>query len=64
MAMVRGLIALARGLDIRLVVKGLDTAAHCNFVVEAGGLVGQGAFLATPAAAPEVERLLHTRRAA
>ncbi|HEY2336342.1 MAG TPA: EAL domain-containing protein [Burkholderiales bacterium] len=64
MAVVRGLIALARGLDIGVVVKGLDTAAHCNFVVEAGGLVGQGAFLATPAAAPEVERLLHTRRAA
>jgi diguanylate cyclase (GGDEF)-like protein len=64
MAVVRGLIALARGLDIGAVVKGLDTAAHCNFVVEAGGLVGQGAFLATPAAAPEVERLLHTRRAA
>ena len=46
--LVRGLIALARGLDMEVVVRGIDTAAHCNFVIAAGGLVGQGDFLAAP----------------
>jgi EAL domain-containing protein (putative c-di-GMP-specific phosphodiesterase class I) len=63
-AVVRGLIALAGGLDIGVVVKGIDTAAHCNFVIEAGGLVGQGAFLATPALAADIDRMLRSRRAA
>jgi len=63
-AIVRGLIALARGLGIDVVLKGIDSAAHCNFVVEAGGLVGQGAFLAPPAPAAEVDRLLRARLAA
>jgi diguanylate cyclase (GGDEF)-like protein len=62
--LVRGLIALARGLDMDVVVRGIDTAAHCNFVIAAGGLVGQGAFLAPTGLATEVEPLLATRRAA
>jgi diguanylate cyclase (GGDEF)-like protein len=62
--LVRGLIALARGLDMDVVVRGIDTAAHCNFVIAAGGLVGQGAFLAPAGLASEVEPALSVRRAA
>jgi diguanylate cyclase (GGDEF)-like protein len=62
--LVRGLIGLARGLEMEVVVKGIDSAAHCNFVIAAGGLVGQGAFLAPAGLAAEVEPLLRTRRAA
>jgi EAL domain-containing protein (putative c-di-GMP-specific phosphodiesterase class I) len=62
--LVRGLIALARGLDMEVVVRGIDTAAHCNFVIAAGGLVGQGNFLAAPALAAEIEPLLLTKRRA
>jgi len=62
--LVRGLIALARGLEMEVVVKGIDSAAHCNFVIAAGGLVGQGAFLAPTGLAAEVEPLLAARRAA
>jgi len=62
--LVRGLIALARGLEMDVVVRGIDTAAHCNFVIAAGGLVGQGAFLASAGLATEVEPLLAPRRAA
>jgi diguanylate cyclase (GGDEF)-like protein len=62
--LVRGLIALARGLDMQVVVRGIDTAAHCNFVIAAGGLVGQGEFLATAGLAGEIEPQLAARRAA
>ena len=62
--LVRGLIALARGLDMEVVVRGIDSAAHCNFVIAAGGLVGQGAFLAHAGLAGEVEPLLNAQRAA
>jgi diguanylate cyclase (GGDEF)-like protein len=62
--LVRGLIALARGLEMEVVVKGIDSAAHCNFVIAAGGLVGQGAFLAATGLASEVEPLLAAKRAA
>jgi EAL domain-containing protein (putative c-di-GMP-specific phosphodiesterase class I) len=61
---VRGLIALAHGLDMQVVVRGIDTAAHCNFVIAAGGLVGQGEFLAAAGLAGEIEPLLSARRAA
>jgi predicted signal transduction protein with EAL and GGDEF domain len=62
--LVRGLIALARGLDMEVVVRGIDSAAHCNFVIAAGGLVGQGAFLAPAGLAGELEPLLNEQRAA
>ena len=62
--LVRGLIGLARGLDMDVVVRGIETPAHCNFVIAAGGLVGQGAFLASAGLASEVEPLLAARRAA
>jgi diguanylate cyclase (GGDEF)-like protein len=62
--LVRGLIGLARGLDMDVVVRGIDTPAHCNFVIAAGGLVGQGAFLASAGLASEVEPLLAPRQAA
>jgi len=62
--LVRGLIALARGLDMEVVVKGIDSAAHCNFVIAAGGLVGQGIFLAPAGLAAEVEPQLAAKRAA
>jgi diguanylate cyclase (GGDEF)-like protein len=62
--LVRGLIALARGLDMEVVVRGIDTAAHCNFVIAAGGLVGQGDFLAAAGLAGDIGPLLSARRAA
>jgi predicted signal transduction protein with EAL and GGDEF domain len=62
--LVRGLIGLARGLEMDVVVRGIETPAHCNFVIAAGGLVGQGAFLAPPGLAAEVEPLFVPRRAA
>ena len=63
-ALTRALIALARGLNLEVVAKGVESAAQREFLVDAGCRVGQGSLYAAPRPAQDIEPLLAAQRAA
>jgi len=60
----RALIALARGLELEVVAKGVETQAQREFLADAGCRICQGELFAPARAADEVEPFLRARRAA
>lgn len=60
----RALVALARGLGIEVVAKGVETPAQREFLAQAGCRICQGELFAPARAAHEVEPFLRERRAA
>jgi diguanylate cyclase len=57
-AIARSIIALARGLDLRVVAEGIETDGQRTFLEMEGCGEGQGYLLGKPAEAEEIERLL------
>lgn len=54
----KGMVALARELELDVVMEGVETQSHMDYVRAAGCDVVQGFFLARPMPAPEMEQRL------
>jgi len=62
--LLRGIIALARTLDLKVIAEGVETEAQRRLLESFGCTLGQGYLFAKPASAPSIESLLPARRLA
>ncbi|MEE4279258.1 MAG: EAL domain-containing protein [Halieaceae bacterium] len=56
--MLKGMVALAHGLDLKVIMEGVETSTHLDYVTDARCDIVQGYYLARPMPASEVQKQL------
>lgn len=62
-AIVKAIIAMARGLGMRVITEGVETQEQVDYLLELGQLIGQGYYYSKPVSPDEITRLLRRQAA-
>jgi EAL domain-containing protein (putative c-di-GMP-specific phosphodiesterase class I) len=62
LALAKGIVAIARSLNIAVVAEGIETSEQCELLIKMGCEYGQGYLLARPMSWQDAQQLLRSNR--